>query len=99
MIWIIFTKILKDAIQIKKSKEYMMADMLSNKQFNPVVTELFIRVRKLNFSLVFITQPYFDVPKNIRLNSTRFFVMENPKKGSFNNLQLIIHQILTFKTL
>ena len=77
----------------------MMADMLSNKQFNPVVTELFIRVRKLNFSLVFITQPYFDVPKNIRLNSTRFFVMENPKKGSFNNLQLIIHQILTFKTL
>ena len=39
--------------------------MLSNGEFNPVVTELFLRVRKLNVSLVFITQSYFDVPKNL----------------------------------
>ena len=48
----------------------MIADMLSNEKLNPIVTELFIRRRKLNISLVFITQSYLDVPKNIRLNST-----------------------------
>ena len=47
----------------------MIADMLSNKKCNPIVTELFIRGRKLNTSLVFITQTYFTAQKNIRLNS------------------------------
>ena len=46
----------------------MIADILNNKKLNPVVTELFIRGRKLNMSLVFITQSYFAVTKNIRLN-------------------------------
>ena len=46
----------------------MITDILSNKKLNPVVTELFIRGRKLNMSHVFITQSYFAVPKNIRLN-------------------------------
>ena len=45
----------------------MIAGMLSNKKLNLIVTELFIRRRKLNISLVFITQSYFAVPKNIRL--------------------------------
>ena len=58
----------------------MIADMLSNKKLNPIVTELFIRGRKLNISLVFITQSYFAVPKNIRLNFTHYFVMKIPKK-------------------
>ena len=58
----------------------MIADMLSSKKLNPVVTELFIRNRKLNISLVFITQYYFAVPKNIRLNSTHYFVMKIPNK-------------------
>ena len=48
-------------------------DMISNKKFNPIVTELFIRGRNLNISLVFITQSYFAVPKNIRLDSTLFY--------------------------
>ena len=48
----------------------MTTDMLSNKKLNTIVTELFIRGRKLNISLVFIVQSYFTVPKNIRLNST-----------------------------
>ena len=47
----------------------IIADMLINKKLNPVVTELFIIGRKLNISLVFITQSYFAVPKIIRLNS------------------------------
>ena len=59
----------------------MMADMLSNKKLNPVKTELFIRGRKSNISLVFITQSYFAVPKIIRLNSTHYFIMKIPNKS------------------
>ena len=58
----------------------MIADMLSNKKPNAVVTELYIRGRKLNISFVFITQSYFDVPKLIRLNSTHSVVMKIPNK-------------------
>ena len=58
----------------------MIADMLSNKKINPIVTELFIRGRKLNISLAFIPQSYFDFPKNIRLNSKHYFVMKIPDK-------------------
>ena len=54
--------------------------MLSNKKLNPIVTELFIRGRKLNNSLVFITQSYFADSKNIRLNSTYYFVIKIPNK-------------------
>ena len=64
----------------------MIADMLSNKKLNPVVTELFIREIKLNISLVFITQSYFDVPKNIRLNSTHYFVVKIPKKRELQQI-------------
>ena len=45
----------------------MIADMLSNKNFNPIVIELFLRGREINISLFFITQSYFAVPKDIRL--------------------------------
>ena len=54
--------------------------MLSNKKLNPTVTELFIRGRKLNISLVFITQSYFTVSKNIRLNSLHYFVIKIPNQ-------------------
>ena len=53
----------------------MIADLLSNKKRNPIVTELFIRATKVNISLVFITQSYFAVSKNIRLNSIHYFIM------------------------
>ena len=46
----------------------MIVDMLTNKNLNPIVTELFIRGRKLNFSLAFVTQSYFALPTNIRLS-------------------------------
>ena len=77
----------------------MIAGMLNNKKFNPVVTELFIRGRKLNISLVLIAHSYFAVPKNIRLNSTHYFIMKFQRNNSFNKSLLIIHQILTSKIL
>ena len=61
----------------------IIADILNNKKINPIVTELSIRGRKLNISLVFITQSYFAVPKNIRLNHTHYFVIK-----SLNNQRL-----------
>ena len=62
----IFMKILKNTIQIKKRK--IFPDMFRNKKLNSIVTELFNRSRKLNISFVFIKQSYFAVSKNIRLN-------------------------------
>ena len=69
----------------KKSKilivfDNMNADMIINKKVNSVVTELFIRVRKLNISIVFITESYFKVPKDFRLSSAHFFIMKIPNK-------------------
>ena len=64
----------------------LIANMLSNKKLNPVVTELFIRGRKLNVSLVFIKQSYFTVPKDIRLNSTPYFIMKIPSKKEFQQI-------------
>ena len=66
----------------------LIADMLSNKIFNPIVTELFTRARKLNISLAFITQSYFSVPKNIRLNSTHYSVMKVPNKQELEQIAL-----------
>ena len=64
----------------------MIADMLINKKLNSIVTEFFIRARKLNISLVFITQSFFAVPKNIRLNSTYCFVMKIPNKRELRQI-------------
>ena len=58
----------------------MIADMINNKKLNSIVTELFIRGRKLNISLIFITQSYFKVPKDVRNNSTHFFIMKIQNK-------------------
>ena len=58
----------------------MIADMLSNKSLNPIVTELFIKGRKLNISLGFTRQSYFAVPKNIRIDLTHNFIIKIPNK-------------------
>ena len=58
----------------------MIAEMINSEKLNSIATELFIRVRKLNISFVFITQSYFKVPKDIRLNSTHFLIMKIPNK-------------------
>ena len=64
----------------------MIADMLSNKKLNPIVTQLFIRGRKQNIYLVFLKQSYFAVPKNTRLNSTHYFVMKIRNKREIQQI-------------
>ena len=81
----IFRKTMKNTTQIKKRKILIVFDdiiayMFSNKKLNPIVNKLFIRGRKLNISFVFITQSYFTVSKNIRLNSTHYFIIKIPNK-------------------
>ena len=75
----------------------MIADMINNKKLNSIVTELFIRGRKLNISLVFITQSYFRVPKNARLNSTHFFIMKIPDKRELQQIALNSSSDIDFK--
>ena len=58
----------------------IIADMIHNKKLDSVVTELCIRGRKLNISLVFITQLYFEVPKDVRLNTNHFFITKISNK-------------------
>ena len=65
----------------------MIADMIHNKKLNSIVTELFIRGRKLNISLVFITQSYFKVKKDVRLNTSHFFIATFQMKENLNKLQ------------
>ena len=67
----------------------MIDDMLSNKKLNLIVTELFIRGRKLNISIVLITQYYFTVSKKKKkkkLNSTHYFVLKIPNKKDFQQI-------------
>ena len=64
----------------------MIADMINNKKLNSIVTDFFIRGRKLNISLVFIIQSYFKFPKDVRLNSTHFFIMKIPNKRELQQL-------------
>ena len=66
----------------------MIADMINNKRLNPIVTELFIRGRKINISIVFITQSYFKVSKDVRLNSSHFFIMKIPNKRVLQQIAL-----------
>ena len=75
----------------------MIADMINNKKLNPVVTELFIRGRKLNISIVFITQSYFKVPKDVRLNSTHFFITRIPNKRELQQIALNHSSDIDFK--
>ena len=63
----------------------MITDVLNNKKLNTILTELFIRDRKLNVSLIFITQFYFAVPKDFRLNLTHFFIMKVQNKKNLTN--------------
>ena len=81
LIWLIFVKALKIIIQLKKWKilivfDDVIAGMLSNKKLYAIGTELFIRGRKPNISLVFIIQSSFAVPKDMRPNSRHHFITE-----------------------
>ena len=66
----------------------MIAGMINNKNLNSLVTELFIRGRKLNNYLVFITQSYFKVSKNVRRNTTHFFITKTPNKRELQQIAI-----------
>ena len=89
-IWLICVKHLRYNLNKKRkiliAFDYMIADMLSNKRLSPIVTELFIKGRKLNISLAFITPSYFAVPKDIRLNATHYFIVKGPNKQKLKQI-------------
>ena len=66
----------------------MIADIMTNKKFQSIIKELFIRCRKLNISLVFITQSYFSVPKDVRLNSTHYLIMKTNNRKELQNISI-----------
>ena len=66
----------------------MIADMINNKKLNLIVTELFIRDRNLSISLVFVAQSYFKVPKDVRLNTSHFFIMKIPIKRELQQIAM-----------
>ena len=95
-------KNIEDYNPIKKRKvlivfDDMIADMINNNNLNPVVTELLIRGRKCNISIVFITQSYFKVSKDVRLNSTHFFIMKIPNKRKLQQIALNHSSDIDFK--
>ena len=75
----------------------MIADMVNDKKLNSIVTKLFIRGRKLNISLVCITQSYFQVPKDVRLNSTHFFIMKISMKRELQQIAISRSSNIDFK--
>ena len=66
----------------------MIADIMTNKKFKAIIKDLFIRCRKLNISLAFITQVYFSVPKDVRLNSTHYLIMKTNNKKELQNIAI-----------
>ena len=77
----------------------MIADIMTNKTFQAIIKELFIRCRKLNISLVFITQSYFKTPKDARLNSAHYLIIKIHNKRELQNIaaDINIQQILITK--
>ena len=66
----------------------IIADIMTNRRFQAIIKKLFIRSRKLNISLVFITQSYFSFPKDVRLNTTHYFIMKINNKRELQNIAI-----------
>ena len=66
----------------------MIVDIMTNRRFQAIVKELFIRCRTLIVSLVFITQFYFSVPKDVRLNSTHYLIMKINNRTELQNVAI-----------
>ena len=85
-------RILMITIHAEKEKiivfDDMIADTMDNRRFQAIIKELFIRCRKLNISLVFITQYYFSVPKDFRLNSTHYLIMKINNRKKLQNIAI-----------
>ena len=90
-VWAMFTITLMITTHQEKENfltvfDDMIADSMSNKKFQAMVKELFIRCRNLNISFVFITQSYFSVPKEVRLNCTHYLIMKVHNKRELQNI-------------
>ena len=66
----------------------MIADIMASKKFEALIKEMFIRCIKLYISLVFITQSYFSIPKDVRLNSTHYLIMKINNKRELQNIAI-----------
>ena len=92
MIWMMYSMILIIImkIEIKKNRDIvfddMIADNMNSKKFKAIIKELFIRCRKLNIPIVFITQSYFRTPKDARLNSTHYLIMKIQSRKELQNI-------------
>ena len=75
----------------------MIADVINNKKLNSIVTEFFIRGRKLNISLVSITQSYFKVPKDVILNTSNFFIAKIPNKRELQQIAINHSSVISTK--
>ena len=75
----------------------MIADIMTNKKFQAIIKELFIRCRKLNISLVFITQSCFSVPKDVRLNSTHYLIMKIKNKRELQSIAINYSADIVYK--
>ena len=78
----------KGKIKILTVFDDMIADIMTNKKIQATIKELFIRCRKLNISLVFITQSYFKIPKDVRLNSTHYLMMKIRNRRELQNITI-----------
>ena len=91
-LWMMFMRILTTTTQTGKEEilivfDDMIADIMTNKKFQAIIKELFIRCGKLNVLLLFITQSYFPVPKDVRLNATHL-IMKTSNKKELKNIAI-----------
>ena len=75
----------------------MIGEIMANKKFQSIVKDLLIRCRKLNISLIFITQSYFSVPKDVRLNSTHYLIMKINSKRELQNITINHYADIDYK--
>ena len=75
----------------------MIGDIMTNEKFKAIMKELFIRCRKLNISLAFITQSYFSVPKDVRINSTHYLTMKINNKRELQNIAINHHADINYQ--
>ena len=88
--WMTFIRILMITTQTHKKIlivfDDMIADIMTNKKFQAIIQELFVRCKKLNISLVFVTQSYSSDPKNVRLNLTHYLIMKINNRNGLQNV-------------
>ena len=75
----------------------MIADIMNNRRLQAIIKELFNRCRKLNISPVFITQSYFSVPKDVRLNSTHYLIMKINTRQELQNITIDHSEDIDYK--